>query len=77
MLATETRAKEEHHISVFVLGVFGMARRHALASLRQAAPPSAMLPPSTFFFNLFLYFYDYYYYLKRDDKLVKFYDVRT
>ena len=30
--------------AVFGLGVFSMARRHALVSLRHAAPPSAMLP---------------------------------
>ena len=34
--------------TVFGLGGFSMARRHALVSLRHAAPPSAMLP---FFFN--------------------------
>ena len=41
-----------HYIyPVFGLGVFSMARRHALVSLRHAAPPSAMLPLFFFFFS--------------------------
>ena len=44
-------------VPVFGLGVFSMARRHALVSLRHAAPPSAMLPFFNFnFFYFFLFF---------------------
>ena len=35
-------------VSVFGLGVFSMARRHAFVSLRHAAPPSAII----FFFRI-------------------------
>ena len=42
-------SKTIHSTAVFGLGVFSMARCHALVSLRHAAPPSAMLP---FFFFL-------------------------
>ena len=45
--------------AVFGLGVFGLARRHALVSLRHAAPPSAMLPLITS--SSFNFFKDYYY----------------
>ena len=49
------RAKEEKVwcTPVFGLSVLGTARRHALVSLRQAAPPSARLPPSSFFYFFF------------------------
>ena len=48
-----------------------MARRHALVSLRHAAPPSAMLPLFKFFFfriNTIII-------LKRDDTPVNFYNI--
>ena len=44
---------------VFGLGVFSMARRHALVSLRHAAPPSAMLP---FFLLLFFFFFFFFFF---------------
>ena len=44
--------------AVFGLGVFSMARRHALVSLRHAAPPSAMLP---LFFNFFNFFFNFFF----------------
>ena len=45
---------------VFGLGVFSMARRHALVSLRHAAPPSAMLPLFFFFYYFFFFFFIYF-----------------
>ncbi len=53
VLANETEANHRELLkrkanTVFGLGVFSMVRRHALVSLRHAAPPSAMLP--LFFF---------------------------
>ena len=41
--------KNNESVTVFGLGVFSMARRHALVSLRHAASPSAMLPLFLFF----------------------------
>ena len=49
-----------------------MARRHALVSLRHAAPPSAMLP--LFFFILFFRINTIIIW-KRDDTPVNFYDI--
>ena len=39
--------------TVFGLGVFGMARRHALVSLRHAAPSQRHAAPFLFYFNFF------------------------
>ena len=68
--------------SVFGLGVFSMAPRHGLVSLRHAAPPSAMLPFFFFFFNIYIYFFIIIFFrinaiiiLKRDDTPVNFYDI--
>ena len=48
--------KVPHQHPVFGLGVFSMARRHALVSLRHAAPPSAMLPLFLCDFLFFIFF---------------------
>ena len=58
---------------VFGLGVFGMARRHALVSLRHAAPSQRHAAPYFFFLIFFLRITIII--LKRDDKPVKFYDI--
>ena len=58
MAVRYVRAYMAVRYAVFGLGVFSMARRHALVSLRHAAPASAMLPFFfTFFFILFFYFF--------------------
>ena len=44
------------YVTVFGLGVFGMARRHALVSLRHAAPSQRQAAPSSFF-SFFLHFF--------------------
>ena len=51
------------YIAVFGLGVFGMARRHALVSLRHAAPSQCQTAPFLFFFKFF--FKDCYYNLEK------------
>ena len=62
---------------MFGLGVFSMARRHALVSLRHAAPPSAMLPllKKKIIIIIIIIFFNTIIIWKRDDTPVNFYNI--